>query len=80
MPTRFGVWRYHCSESPSSGVVAYASIMPVCRPVMMSVAASGTGWKPNCFHSATIWSSPAHTNILVRRRPSTVLTGCLVKK
>ena len=54
--------------------------MPVCSPVMMSVAASGTGWKPNCFQSATIWSSPAHTNIFVLRRPSTELTGCLVKK
>ena len=76
----FGVWRYHCSVSPSRGVVGYESIMFVCRPVMMSVAASGTTLKPFAFQMTAILSSPAQMNILVLRRPSTDSTGCLVKK
>jgi len=47
---------------------------------MMSVAASGTGLKPFCFHICTIWSSPAHVNIFVRFKPSSDSTGFLVKK
>jgi hypothetical protein len=54
--------------------------MPVCNPVMMSVAASGTGLKPLAFHVATMLSSPAHVNILVFFRPSTFETGFFVKK
>src|SRR5439155_26979538 len=47
---------------------------------MMSVVASGTGLKPFDLHTVTILSSPAHVNIFVCRRPSTVSIGALVKK
>ena len=40
----YGVGRYHWKVSAASGGDGMASIMPVCRPVMMSVVASGTGW------------------------------------
>ncbi len=67
-------------RSAYSGVVGTASISPVCSPLRMSVAASGTGRKPFACHSSSASLSPAQVNSFICLKSSGLAAGLRVKK